>query len=458
MPCRLCYSRPVVVPRIHFTFKPGRAGRSLLLALGVVLGGVLFLLVGPAQAAETTRVVSAGDEDNPYDFNLSLSFFHESRKGALKRETTSAAGTVARVADQVFAESRDTMNIRMDVGLLPDIGLFVNLPIVISDTRALSFDRSGGGCPSSNCADASNSSLLRDGILPGFGQATYGLDAIHSRSFASPSDQTFASPKRQGLGYLGFGLNWAMFNQKRVASEPTWLLGFEARVDVSKTMRFDPKSPKGNTGVGLGYHQFLVNTMAARRFGPLEPYVGGWYMFPIKTAESPFAAQGLGGNTFSNPQHRAFVTAGMEATVWEKPDSNQRISLELRLTMETRFLGLARSELWEPLSGSSGCAETPALGCRPGLDDRDLNADGKADPNSGITRSPTYGIFGSDLGLNVRAGEHVRFRGLFGVKAEQNRFMTDGRSGYSSFDSPGRRYYVQDAFGYQFLLDGALLF
>jgi len=440
---------------------PGRASRAFVLpALGFAFaGGLLSVLAQiPAQAAEATRVVSAGDDDNPYDLNLSLFFSHETRKGNLMRESTSATGGVDRVADQVFQQNRDTLNMRMDVGLLPDIGLYLNLPLVISDTRTLSFDNDAGGCPSAKCADVSNSSLLRDQILPGFGQSSYGLDAIHGRSFSSPSSQTFAGPKRQGLAYLGFGLNWAMFNQKRVASEPTWIVGFEARVDVSKTMKFDPKAPKENTAVGLGYHQLLVNTMASRRFGPLEPYVGGWYMFPIKTAGSPFEKQGLGSNAFSDPQHRAFLTAGMEATVWERPEGHQSISLELRVNMETRFLGLARSDLWEPLSGSASCAGTPASGCRPGLDDRDLNSDGKADPNTGITRSPTYAIFGGDVGLNVRAGEHVRFRGLFGLTAEQNRFMTDGRSGYASIDSPGRRYYVQDAYGYHFLLDGALLF
>lgn len=438
---------------------PGRVGRAFFAALGLALaGGQLASSSTLAQAAQSTRVVSAGDDDNPYDFNLSLFFLRESRKGNLMRETTAPTGNAVRVPDQVFQQDRNTLNLRMDVGLLPDIGLYVNLPLVISDTRTLSFDQSGA-CPGAQCSDANTSPLLRDQFLPGFAQSNYGLDAIHGRSFVSPSSQTFAGPKRQGLAYLGFGLNWAMFNQKRVPSEPTWLVGFEARVDVSKTMRFDPQAPKANTAVGLGYHQLLVNTMASRRFGALEPYIGGWYMFPIKSAGSPFEKQAMGSkNAFSDPQHRSFVTAGVEATVWEKPDAHQRISIELRLSMETRFMGLARSDLWEPLSGSSTCAAVLASGCRPGLDDRDLDGDGKADPNTGITRSPTYGIFGGDLGLNVQAGEHVRFRGLFGLTAEQNHFMTDARSGYASYDSPGRRYYVQDAFGYQFLLDGALLF
>jgi hypothetical protein len=260
------------------------------------------------------------------------------------------------------------------------------------------------------------------------------------------------------LEYLSFGFNWAMFNQRRVASEPTWLLGFEARVDVSKTMRFDPSKPKANTAVGPGYHQVLMHTMASRRFGPLEPYMGGWYMFPIKTASSPFEKQGAGSNAMSNPQQRAYVAAGVEATVWERPHNSQSISLELRMSVETRFLGLARSDLWEPLSGSATCKDAPSVGCRAGLDSEDLDGDGVVDPNSGITRSPTYGIFGGDMGLNVRAGEHVRFRGFFGMTAEQNRFMTDGRSSYSRIDGPGRRFYVQDAYGYHLLLDGAILF
>ncbi|MCG5056011.1 MAG: hypothetical protein KA712_23905 [Myxococcales bacterium] len=402
----------------------------------------------PAQAAEVTRVVSAGDEDNPYDLHISLSFLREARKAALRRESISPAGQGVRQRDLIFRESRNLLNVRMDVGLLPDVGAYLYLPFVIGATSSLSFDEG---------VDASSSSLLRDGVLPGFGQNTFGLDAPNGRPFTSPSDKLFEAPTRQGLEVLAFGFNWAMFNQRRVPSEPTWLVGAEARVDVSKTMRFDPARPTANTAVGPGYHQLLVTTMASRRFGALEPYVGGHYMFPIKTASSPFERQGQGGDAFSDPQQRARVEAGLEATVWARPEAAQSISLELRLHLETRFRGLARSELWQPLSGSSACP-TDMARCRPGLDDVDLDRDGEGDRNPGITRSPTYGIFGGDLGLNVRTGEHVRFRGLFGLTAEQARHLSDGRSGYALFDAPGRRVYVQDAFGYALFLDGALLF
>ena len=437
------------MPRTVLTFRPGFAGRAS--AHRTLIRGVgLFALLAaalPARAAEVTRLVSAGDDNDPYDVNVSLAYRRSTRQARLVREGLSAAGQVVREKDQLFRQTRNIMDVRADVGVLPDLGLFLHLPLVLSDDRSLSFDGT----------NASTSSLLRDGIVPGFGQASYGLDANNESALVSPSDRTFVGPTRNGLEWLAFGFAWGMLNQSRVPSEPTWMLALEARVDVSKAMRFDPARPKANTSVGRGYHQLVASTMVSRRFGPLEPYLGGWYMFPIKTATSPFKPVGLGGNAFANPQHQSRLVAGVEATVWERPADQQAISLELQLHMENRFLGLARGELWEPLSGSSLCPGTTTA-CRPGLDDRDITGDGINDRNAGITRSPSYGIFGADLGLNVRAGEFVRFRGLFGMTVEQGRFLTDGRSGYSVLDSPGRRFYVKDAYGFHLLLDGAVLF
>ncbi len=437
------------MPRTVLTFRPRFVGRVSALTAFAWGAGVLALLgpLSPVQGAEVTRLVSAGDDSNPHDVNLSLAYRRSTRESTLVRESISPTGQVVRQNDQLYRQIRNMMDVRIDVGLLPDVGMYLHLPVVISDDRSLSFDGSNAG----------NSSLLRDGILPGFGQGSYGLDANNARAFAHPSDQTFQGPTRKGLEWLAFGFTWGMFNQNRVPSEPTWVMGLEARVDVSTAMRFDPARPMANTAVGPGYHQLVASTMVSRRFGALEPYMGGWYMFPIKTSTSPFKAQGLGANAFSDPQHQARLVAGIEATVWERPGDQQAISLELRAHMENRFLGLARGELWEPLSGSSLCPDTPAA-CRPGLDDRDITGDGKIDPNPGITRSPSYGIFGGDLGLNVRAGASVRFRGLFGMTAEQGRFLTDGRSGYGAYDTPGRRFYVKNAHGFHLLLDGALLF
>ena len=56
---------------------------------------------------------------------------------------------------------------------------------------------SGCGVPgATGCVDETSASLLRDGILPGFGAASYGLDARHQRPFQRPSETVFRTAVR----------------------------------------------------------------------------------------------------------------------------------------------------------------------------------------------------------------------------------------------------------------------
>jgi hypothetical protein len=282
----------------------------------------------------------------------------------------------------------------------------------------------------------------------------FGLDAPHQRGFVSGSDTVFRSPTRQGLEYLGIGASWAAFNQSQDESKPTWILRFEARFAVAPAQSFDPAQPDANHAVGPGYNQYLLSTVFARRFGGLEPYLGGWYMLPVATDGGPYSRYTLGKGGYGGPQQRAGVELGLESVVWEDAAARQRISLELRGRLEGRFFGLAQSDLWEPLSGASTC---PKVACRPGVD-RDLTGDGVVDPNPGLVRSPSYGLFGGDAGLNVQVGRYVRFRALFGVVYEQDRFVSDGRSGFDVYDLPGRRFRIEDSHDWHLYIDGGMLF
>lgn len=411
-----------------------------------LLVSAFVVVAGPAaRAAEATRVVSAGDADDAYDFNLTLDWWHEQKSARVVREAPGLSGGET-TPDLAYRQVRNVLGVRADFGLLPDVGLFLSVPVVVADDRQLSFAQG---------VNAASSSVLRDRILPGGGTSAYGIDADQGRPFESPSDVVFRGPTRRGVAYVGAGLNWAALNQARDPDVPTWLIRFEARFDVSG-QRFDPANPAGNRSVGVGYHQMLWSMLFSRRFGPIEPYVGGWYMLPVAYGSSPFKSAGFASGVFGRPQHRAGGEAGLEATVWQRPALGQRIALEMRGRAELRLMGLAQSELWEPLSGSAACARDAAA-CRAGVD-RDVDGDGKLDAHPGVTRSPSYGIFGGDVGLTAQAGPHVRFRGLFGMSWEQARFLTDGRSGNAVYDVPGRRFGIQDSRTWHVLLDAALLF
>ncbi len=435
------------------------------------------------RAAEVTRVVSALDDENRFDFNATVAWLHESRNSFIKREDSGQL-----FKDLEYARRRDIIDMRLDFGILWDVGLHVSLPYVWRDDRTLSFDTSAGsGCilPGTasdldpTCVNSKNSTILRDGILPGYEQNEWGLDAKTGRPFSAARMETgvFRGPTRSGFESLNVGLTWAAFNQMRDDTRPTWTLSFDAKLDVFKDMRFDRDNPKANTAVGLGYHQFVWSTFVSKRFRHFDPYFGAWYMLPVRTNHSIFAD--APNQTTVNPQQRAGFMLGVEQVAWENPRARQRVTVEARLRVDEHFHGRSASEIWEPLAGSQSCPTVPAA-CRAGID---ANVDdAPKGPHPGVTETQAYASFGGDVGLNVQVGKYVRFRGLFGTQWDTAHFITYAATGVDrnmsggvdlrdpgeangnfrdALDAPGRRFLVD---GSQFLqiwsafFEGSIMF
>jgi hypothetical protein len=420
---------------------------------------VLILAWDGAAAAAAAQVVSGERRTvDLLDVDVSLSWTRDWTTASIKREAQgqNTGGRIAVGRELVYRHTRDALNLGAAVGVWRDLRLFLNAPLVIADTRGLDFDGACAGGTVPNCVDENNATILRDGLLPGFRTPSFGRDSEHGRPFQRPAEQVFAGPRRRGLESLGVGVSWAVLNQARDDVRPTWVVSLESRFAVGEEMSFDPQRPTANRAVGLGYHQLVLATVFSRRFRVLEPYIGGWYLFPIATSNGVYQRAGLGVEAFSRPQQRGGTEVGLQAVAWEDARAHQRIGFELRGRLELRMFGLARGPLWEPLSGAASCPRDPTT-CR-GEVDRDSGGDGAPDANPGITRSPAYGLFGADAGLNVQVGRLIRFRGLFGVSFEEGRFLTDGRSGYDVYDLPGRRFRVEDTRTWHLMVDGGLAF
>jgi hypothetical protein len=364
------------------------------------------------------------------------------------------------------------------------------MPLVLSDATRLDFDQSEGsncvfpdmasGRPT--CVDQTNSTILRDGILPSDG-TQWGLDAAHNRGFTEGAG-VFRGPKRKGFESLGVGVTWAAFNQARDDTKPTWTLGFDAFLDVFKDKRFDPANPNANTSVGLGYHQFMWSTWVSKRFRHFDPYFGAWYSLPVRTNGSAFS--GLPGQTGLHPQHQAGVTIGVEQVAWENVPAKQRVTVEGRFHLKQMFFGGSHSEIWEPLTGSSACSGIDPAACRAGID-LDPDGDGTADtPHPGVTSTESYATFGGDLGLNIQVGRFVRFRGLFGLTGAAPHLLTNAVTGTDrngngrvdicnrtdpacdptevnpayreAIDLPGRRFRVEGTKIWTLFLEGSVMF
>jgi hypothetical protein len=436
-----------------------------------------------ARAAEVTRVVSALDDDNAFDFNVTAAWLHEQKGGYIKREATDNAGNL--VKDLQFGQTRDLLNLRLDFGILWDVGIHIEAPLVLADNRHLDFDQSAGsGCTfppttPATCVNQNNSQILQAGILPSDANS-WGFNK-NGQSFTSGS-RVFQSPTRSGFESLNVGITWAPFNQRRDDTRPTWTLSFDAKLDVFNDMRYDKANPGANTAVGLGYHQFVWSTYISKRFRYFDPYFGGWYNLPVRTNGSIYQAIPDGNQTAVNPMMRAGVVAGFEQIAWENPRADQRVTVEFRARAEQHFFGRSASEMWEALAGSSQCTDPSQTACRPGID---YNVgDTKAFAYPGITETQQYGSFGGDLGLNVQVGKYARFRGLFGLLVDEPHFITytgtgidrdpPGTPGHGhvesdnpaeanilyrdALDMPGKRFKVEGTQIWSLYLEGSIMF
>ena len=453
----------------------------------------------PARGAEVTRVVSAMDGENRFDFNLTATWIHDVKSALVKRELQSGLSprNIELIKDAQFSQTRDILNLRADFGILWDVGLHIEMPLILQDASSLDFDRHDADCsfPENvtpgmrpTCVDSANSTILRDGILPGFQQDSWGLDAQHNRQFSRAPGEVpgtpnlFKGPSRKGFEYLGVGITWAPFNQLRDDTKPTWTLSFDAKLDVFKDRRFDPSNPGGNTAVGQGYHQFIWSTFVSKRFRWFDPYFGAWYNLPTRTNGSPFQDYGPTQSSV-NPQQRAGFMIGVEQIAWENPRGDQRITIEGRVHVEEHFFGRERSEIWEALSGSSQCNVNNTAACRPDIDLHYTTPPPENNvvdaPHPGITDIESYATIGGDLGLNVQVGKFIRFRGLFGLKSDMPHMITATSAGKDTngdnrvnpadpteanptyrpaIDQPGRRFRVEGTKIWTLFLQGSLMF
>jgi len=414
--------------------------------LVVVAGLWAFGSAAAASAAEVTQALTARNLKDR-DIHLSLGWQHEQETASVRREYVQTTGTLI-INDVISNHSRDSLRLRAEVALVHDLSFFLGGSLVVADDHSLDFDKRGD-CAALPCLET----LLRDGILPGDPNTSWGIDGQNGGQFTAPSNHVFVGPTRSGFEYLALGLRWAAMNQARDHTKPTWVVGFESRFSVADDQRFNPAAPTDNRAVGLGYHQFLLSSVFSQRFGMFEPYMGGWFMQPLLTSSSVY--KNIGSGQYGSPQRRAGGDIGVEATLWDDLARHARIALEAAGSIQYRLEGLAQSELWEVLSGDPRCQATDTSHCRPGID---VNGSGAAAPNSGVVRSPAYGVFGGDAGISAHIGRFARLRALFGMRFQEGHFLTDGGSGNAVYDVPGRRFRIEDTYAWQILVEATATF
>jgi hypothetical protein len=447
--------------------------------------------IDPVMGADATEIASADELGGKPRVHISVNYAFEAKRAAIKREWQGPIdpappnGVIPRVNDLLYSQDRHLLTPRVAVGFY-DVELAVALPIVLSDSRELRFDQSDDPCDfdgaDATCVNADNSTTIQDGLLPGAGGGSIGYDAEDPMTgFTRDGTAVFRGIGRAGLDQIHVGLNWAALNQARDDTKPTWVIGIEGRFSIGKIMKFNRLSPGSEDGVSRGVHEFRAHTEFSKRTTWAEPFVGFWWQAPIGVRGSDpndedgslFWDTGFGQEN-KDPQQEAGTWFGLEAYAWEKPEQQQRLTIEILGRISAHFEGRNYSEMWEVFS----FAGDPDGGGPLILDADPTN--GAPDPmaHPGVTDIENYLTYGARIGVRGQVGERAKFSASFELGYDQEHIVTFTDAGDDRnentvvdpgtdevnplhkpiVDMVGRRYVVDDAVTYTFLVNGTVMF
>jgi hypothetical protein len=456
---------------------------ALLRTTAAALCMTAAALASRAEASPESEVASAFDRGDKIDLHLRLEYRYSARRAAIKRELSGLPGAdpdgpVPTVKDLVVRGARHEIIPRLELGVFTDLAVTVALPVVLRDSRRLELDqREGSDCvfPAdpgmANCIDRSNSTTIRDAILP-----AEGFDA--GGGTLDPDGATiFRGVNRHGLDQLHLGLVWAAMNQERDSTKPTWKIGAELRFAVGRTMQLDREDPGSSEGVSRGIHELRIFTSMARRLAWAEPFFEIYWQgavaardgAPLDAPSPSFGAQQTG------PQQLAGGRFGLEAIAWESDSGDERVGILLAGRLDAHFEGRDYTDLWEMFAYAGDASAGGPLA----LDGDPTAAGSQTISHPGVSNVENYLTLGGQTGVAAHLGPHIRFDLSFALDWDQSHLLTFADPGIDSsddndivdpgteevnplhaplIDTTGRRYRVDEAFDYALLSGFRLLF
>lgn len=359
------------------------------------------------ETGEITTVIDAFDEDDPFDVNLFLGFEQRWHHGNIRRETSlfqpglSTGNFVARTENvATYDESLSTLNMGAQIGIWHDLALTIRLPFILAMSRELG-DLDGS---------SQNPQRLQD---PAGGQL-----------FSVPHK----SPTRSGLDYLAIGADYAILNQARDTTKPTWVIGLETRFGIGTPLHAcndnppagsvkcpDPVTPSidRDPGSSRATTALVAHSTFSRRYGQVEPYTGFRFMAEWAQARSDFWSTQPRGALVYNPPLVGTILGGIEYVPYERKEQFQRVVLDGRVSGSYHSVGRDYTPLFDALgTTSSASLRTPNASAYHFASDQ---ASSVQDPNServwftGITEQQAHAEFALGGSITYQAGEFVKF-------------------------------------------------
>ncbi|MEO7111700.1 MAG: hypothetical protein ABI183_14765 [Polyangiaceae bacterium] len=380
------------------------------------------------ETAEITSVVDAFDTDNddPFDLNLTLGFEQRWKHANIRRESDLAqpglsTGGFTPATENVasFSESTSILNIGADIGIFRDLALILRLPLILNDSAELG-DLNGSSNNPSRTQDSNGQQL-----------------------FSVP----FKGPSHSGVDWFSAGLDYAIFNQQRDWTKPTWVVGIEGRFGIGTPLHAcnanpqagtaqcpDPANPSQNRdpGISRGMTTLAAHTVFSRRFGYVEPYSGLWFLADFPHDSTDYGAtDNLKGSLGNHPPLVGTFSLGTEIIPYERRDAYQRLLFDVRASGAYHSEGREYSELFDALGSSTASS---LRNFNPGGYMASTGSGGQttsvADPAAqkvyftGITDQQAYGSLGLQASATYQVGEYVKFNAGGGLMWNQNHLIS----------------------------------
>jgi hypothetical protein len=387
------------------------------------------------ETAEVTSVVDAFDKDDPFDLHLTLGFNQTFKHSDIRRETNlfqpglSTGGFVASTENVAsYSQSVSTLNFGADIGIYKDLAISLRLPLILADSRQLD--------------DLNGSSKNPQRLTDGNGDQLFSVP--------------FKSPTRSGVDWFGVGLKYAIMNQQRDDTKPTWMVGVEGRFAIGPRLHAcndnatikcpDPSNPSASrdAGISRAMNGLNVMTVFSRRYGYVEPYTGFNFLAEFPQGNSDFGqTNDVKGALLNTPPLVGGFTLGTEIIPWEQREQFQRLIVDIRARAEYHSPGREYSELFDALGSSQarslrtpnpgGYTLNPADGVSSIVDTTKQTV-----PFTGITDQDGFGSFGGHTSVTWQAGEYVKFTAGVGLTYAQQHFITAAQFCNPNFTSdPG---------------------
>jgi hypothetical protein len=364
------------------------------------------------ETAEVTTVADAFDQYDPFDLNLVAGFTQSWKNAKIHRETQLQQGSLASgnfiPANEniaTYSSSMSTLLVGADVGVYHDLALILRLPIILSWSQSM--------------GDLNGSSNV---------QAQRLQDPMGGQLFNIP----FSSPTRSGIDYFSVGADWAIYNQQRDDTKPTWVIGLEGRIPVGTPLHAcnanpangvaqcpDPTNPSVNRdpGISRSMYSLIGKSVWSRRFGYVEPYSGFF-------VQADLPGTGLGGqsdfekwnpdtNLSRTPPLLGTFMMGLEFVPYEHREQFQRLSADFRFKGTYHSPGRDYTELFDALGSSqaSSLRQPNYASYTSGpMGGSVVDTSSEQVYFSGITETQAFGSFTLGTSATWQAGEYIKFQ------------------------------------------------